>query len=58
MLRRDESKRRRIASGTFGILEDFPVFPINNKWDDSARVSWLIKIYVVQTASKVIQRAC
>jgi len=38
-------------------LEDFPVFPINNKWDDVGASFMADKIYVVQTVSKVVQRA-
>jgi len=38
-------------------IDDFPVFPINNSWDDMATGSFTEeKKYIVQTAEKVIQR--
>ena len=38
-------------------FNDFPVFPLNNHWDDTATGSFTEeKIYVVQTAEKILQR--
>ena len=38
-------------------ITDFPVYPINNAWEDTATGSFTeAKIYVVQTAEKVVQR--
>jgi adenine-specific DNA-methyltransferase len=38
-------------------LADFPIFPINNFWDDTATGSFTeAKLYVVQTAEKISQR--
>lgn len=38
-------------------LDDFPVFPYNNAWDDTVTAGFAAdKVYVVQTNSKVIER--
>ena len=42
--------------GYMRFVDDFPVFPINNKWDDVGASFMTDKIYVVQTVSRVIQR--
>ncbi len=42
--------------GYMRFVDDFPVFPINNKWDDVGASFMSDKIYVVQTVSRVIQR--
>jgi adenine-specific DNA-methyltransferase len=42
--------------GYMRFVEDFPVFPINNKWDDVGASFMTDKIYVVQTVSRVVQR--
>lgn len=55
LARRLEATANRI--GYVRYLEDFPVFPINNKWDDVGASFMADKIYVVQTVSKVVQRA-
>ena len=55
LARRLEATANRV--GYVRYLEDFPVFPINNKWDDVGASFMADKIYVVQTVSKVIQRA-
>jgi adenine-specific DNA-methyltransferase len=63
----DQGMRRllaanRIASASESLrfirkLADFPIFPINNFWDDTATGSFTeAKLYVVQTAEKIIQR--
>jgi adenine-specific DNA-methyltransferase len=55
------SKARRL--GTTGTtlwyvryLADFPAFPINNFWEDTASSFMSDKIYVVQTTSKIVER--
>jgi len=55
LARRLEATANRV--GYVRYLEDFPVFPINNKWDDVGASFMADKIYVVQTVSKVAQRA-
>ncbi len=55
LARRLEATANRV--GYVRYLEDFPVFPINNKWDDVGASFMADKIYVVQTVSKVVQRA-
>ena len=42
--------------GYVRFLEDFPVFPINNKWDDVGASFMADKVYVVQTVLRVAQR--
>lgn len=42
--------------GYIRFVDDFPVFPINNKWDDVSASFMTDKVYVVQTVSRVIQR--
>jgi adenine-specific DNA-methyltransferase len=37
-------------------LEDFPAFPLNNLWEDTASSFMSDKVYVVQTATKIIER--
>jgi adenine-specific DNA-methyltransferase len=38
-------------------LEDFPVYPLNNSWDDTVTAGFAAdKLYVVQTNAKVIER--
>ncbi len=37
-------------------FNDFPYIPINNLWDDTMGTAERNKVYVVQTATKVIQR--
>ena len=37
-------------------LADFPAFPINNFWEDTASSFMSDKVYVVQTATKIIER--
>src|SRR6185312_9025003 len=53
---------RRIESSTNSIrfvrfLDDFPVQPITNVWDDTNRPGYIDeKRYVVQTSTKVVER--
>jgi len=42
--------------GYIRFVDDFPVFPINNKWEDVSASFMTDKVYVVQTVSRVIQR--
>jgi adenine-specific DNA-methyltransferase len=55
-------KRRRLESTETGLyyvryLDDFPVQPIGNVWDDTSIAGFASdKLYVVQTTTKVIQR--
>jgi adenine-specific DNA-methyltransferase len=37
-------------------LDDFPVYALNNRWDDTSLSGAMDKVYVVQTGIKVIQR--
>jgi adenine-specific DNA-methyltransferase len=38
-------------------LDDFPVYPLNNSWDDTVTAGFASdKVYVVQTNSKVVER--
>ena len=37
-------------------LDDFPVFPLANSWDDTEVLAGRTKVYVVQTSLKVIER--
>jgi adenine-specific DNA-methyltransferase len=37
-------------------LADFPAFPVNNFWEDTASSFMSDKVYVVQTATKIIER--
>jgi len=59
-LKRLAEKNRLVESGnTIGFkrfLKDYPVFELNNIWTDSGSSIGSEKIYVVQTALKVIQR--
>jgi len=38
-------------------LEDFPAFPYNNVWEDTQSGSAMEKVYVVQTNTKIMERA-
>lgn len=61
-----ESMQKLITSGRIAVqgnslasmrcLDDFPVSAIDNVWTDTATGSGMQKLYVVQTASKVIER--
>jgi adenine-specific DNA-methyltransferase len=37
-------------------LADFPAFPVNNFWEDTASSFMADKVYVVQTATKIVER--
>jgi adenine-specific DNA-methyltransferase len=37
-------------------IDDFPAFPINNLWEDTASSFMSDKVYVVQTATKIVER--
>jgi adenine-specific DNA-methyltransferase len=37
-------------------LADFPAFPLNNFWEDTASSFMSDKVYVVQTATKIVER--
>jgi len=37
-------------------LADFPAFPINNFWEDTASSFMSDKVYVVQTSTKIVER--
>jgi hypothetical protein len=40
-----------------GYWDDFPVYPLNNSWDDTVTAGFSSdKVYVVQTNAKVIER--
>jgi len=38
-------------------LEDFPAYPLTNVWDDTQSGSGMEKMYVVQTSTKIVERA-
>jgi len=48
---------KRVGNGLYyrRFIDDFPVFPLTNVWDDTSS-SFSDKTYVVQTVPKVIQR--
>ena len=54
------SKRIGLAGSTLSYiryLDDFPVYPLNNSWDDTVTAGFASdKVYVVQTNTKVIER--
>lgn len=57
------SKSRRLEATSSGKLyyvryiDDFPVFPMSNQWNDTSVAGFAAdKIYVVQSSTKVIQR--
>ncbi len=54
------AKRLALAGQTLRYvryLEDFPVYPFNNSWDDTVTAGFAAdKLYVVQTNPKVIER--
>ncbi len=52
--RRMESAKTRV--GYVRYIDDFPVFPITNLWTDTSSSFMDDKVYVVQTATKIIQR--
>lgn len=37
-------------------IEDFPAFPLNNFWEDTASSFMSDKVYVVQTTAKIVER--
>jgi adenine-specific DNA-methyltransferase len=37
-------------------LDDFPVFPVTNLWDDTQSGSAMDKVYVVQTNTRIVER--
>jgi len=60
MRRLQSSKRLGLAGNTLSYIRylgDFPVYPLNNSWDDTVTAGFASeKIYVVQTNAKVIER--
>ena len=60
MERLDKSDRLYIRTTSMNyvrFLQDFPVIPLGNYWDDTAIAGWSEnKVYVVQTARRVIER--
>ena len=51
---------RIVSTGSLNFvryLDDFPAFPLTNFWDDTQSGSGMDKTYVVQTNTKVIERA-
>ena len=44
-------------SGTWRYLVDFPAYPINNFWQDTASSFMSDKVYVVQTTVKIVDAA-
>jgi adenine-specific DNA-methyltransferase len=60
MQRLQRSQRLGLAGNTLSYiryLDDFPVYPLNNSWDDTVTAGFASdKIYVVQTNTKVIER--
>lgn len=60
MARLRSAKRLALAGQTLRYvryLEDFPVYPFNNSWDDTVTAGFAAdKLYVVQTNPKVIER--
>jgi adenine-specific DNA-methyltransferase len=61
-----EGMQRLVASGRVAVtgatlsyirfIDDFPVYPLTNVWDDTQSGSGMEKVYVVQTNAKVIER--
>ena len=48
---------RRTSMNYVRFLQDYPVIPLGNYWDDTAIAGWSeYKVYVVQTARRVIER--
>ncbi|MCL2790817.1 MAG: site-specific DNA-methyltransferase [Desulfobulbus sp.] len=60
MVRLRSAQRIALAGKTLSYvryINDFPVYPINNSWDDTVTAGFASdKIYVVQTNAKVIER--
>jgi len=60
MQRLIQSQRLGLAGRTLSYIryiEDFPVYPMNNAWDDTVTAGFASdKIYVVQTNTKVVAR--
>ncbi|MGB7540744.1 MAG: DNA methyltransferase, partial [Burkholderiales bacterium] len=60
MRRLQLSQRLGLAGNTLSYvryLDDFPVYPLNNSWDDTVTAGFASdKIYVVQTNAKVVER--
>jgi adenine-specific DNA-methyltransferase len=60
MKRLQMSQRIGLAGNTLSyirFLNDFPVYPLNNSWDDTVTAGFASdKIYVVQTNTKVVER--
>lgn len=60
MQRLQRARRIGLAGNTLSYIryiEDFPVYPINNSWDDTVTAGFASdKLYVVQTNPKVIER--
>jgi adenine-specific DNA-methyltransferase len=60
MKRLIEADRIGMAGNTLSYLrfiDDFPVYPLNNSWDDTVTAGFASdKLYVVQTNAKVIER--
>lgn len=51
---------RIVSTGTLNFvryLDDFPAFPLTNFWDDTQSGSGMDKTYIVQTNTKVVERA-
>lgn len=60
MTRLTQSQRLELAGQTLRYVryvDDFPVYPLNNSWDDTVTAGFAAdKLYVVQTNPKVIER--
>ncbi|WP_231700266.1 site-specific DNA-methyltransferase [Aerosticca soli] len=60
MVRLGQSQRLELAGQTLRYVryvDDFPVYPLNNSWDDTVTAGFSSdKLYVVQTNPKVIER--
>ncbi|SEN78752.1 DNA methyltransferase [Brachymonas denitrificans] len=60
MTRLRQSQRLELAGQTLRYVryvDDFPVYPLNNSWDDTVTAGFASdKLYVVQTNPKVIER--
>jgi adenine-specific DNA-methyltransferase len=60
MRRLQMAQRLGLAGNTLSYiryLEDFPVYPLNNSWDDTVTAGFASdKLYVVQTNAKVVER--
>ncbi|WP_291996291.1 site-specific DNA-methyltransferase [Candidatus Accumulibacter sp. ACC012] len=54
------ARRLGLAGNTLSYIryiEDFPVYPLNNSWDDTVTAGFASdKLYVVQTNAKVVER--